>query len=110
MTNPFPALKAAMSGLEWCFCRYGRTVFQSFNCINPCPDLGLLFCLFSLACAGMLGLCDRRAKKILKQREERTSKKISIKDLKDFPLRLWLLFFISLTYYVTVFPFIALAP
>ena len=57
----------------------------------------------------MLGLFDWRAEKILHRKDERNPEKISVKDVKDFPLRLWLLFIICVTYYVTVFPFIGLA-
>ena len=38
-----------------------------------------------------------------------TGKRISLKDIKDFPLKLWLVFIICVFYYVTVFPFIGLA-
>ena len=38
-----------------------------------------------------------------------SGEKISIRDVKDFPLRLWMIFIVCVTYYVTVFPFIALA-
>lgn len=35
--------------------------------------------------------------------------RISLKDIKDFSLTLWLVFFVCVFYYVTVFPFIGLA-
>ena len=35
--------------------------------------------------------------------------RISLKDIKDFPLRLWIIFLVCVAYYVTVFPFIGLA-
>ena len=38
-----------------------------------------------------------------------TGERISLWDIKDFPLRLWLVFIICVFYYVTVFPFIGLA-
>jgi hypothetical protein len=57
----------------------------------------------------VLGLFDWRAEKILRRKEGQTQDKISIRDIKDFPLRLWLLFIICVEYYVTVFPFIGLA-
>ena len=34
---------------------------------------------------------------------------ISMRDIKDFPLRLWIIFMVCVAYYVTVFPFIGLA-
>lgn len=56
----------------------------------------------------MLGLFDWRAGKIL-NRKAKEGEKIRIKDIKDFPLQLWLLFIVCVTYYVTVFPFVGLA-
>ena len=56
-----------------------------------------------------LGLFDKRAEKILKRKENGTGEQISLKDIKDFPLRLWLVFIVCVAYYVTVFPFIGLA-
>ena len=38
-----------------------------------------------------------------------TGERISLRDIKDFPLRLWLIFLVCVAYYVTVFPFIGLA-
>lgn len=74
----------------------------------PRPS-GLIFCLFSLVCGVVLGLFDFRADKILRRKEEKTAEKISVKDIKDFPLRVWIMFIICVAYYVTVFPFIGLA-
>ena len=70
---------------------------------------GFGFCILSLLCAVLLGLFDRRAERILKRKENGTGEQISFKDIKDFPLRLWLVFIICVAYYVTVFPFIGLA-
>ncbi len=69
---------------------------------------GLLYCILSLLCAVVLGLFDWRADKILKRKDQK-QEKISLRDIKDFPLRLWLIFIICVAYYVTVFPFIGLA-
>lgn len=35
--------------------------------------------------------------------------KISLRDVKDFSLSLWLIFIVCVAYYVTVFPFIGVA-
>lgn len=80
----------------------------NYVCISPSPA-GLAFCIFSLLCGVLLGLFDWRAERILKRKDNRTPEKISIWDVKDFPLRLWLVFIICVAYYVTVFPFIGLA-
>eukprot|EP00731_Ephydatia_muelleri_P029536 Em0021g59a len=38
-----------------------------------------------------------------------TSQKPSLRDLKDFPIPVWLVFLVCVTYYVSVFPFIGMA-
>ncbi len=70
---------------------------------------GLGFCIISLICAVILGAFDWRAERITKRKESGTGEKISIWDVKDFPLRLWVIFIICVAYYVTIFPFIGLA-
>ena len=70
---------------------------------------GLSFCIFSLVCSIVLGAFDWKAEKITRCKESGTGEKISIRDVKDFPLRLWVIFIICVAYYVTVFPFIGLA-
>jgi MFS family permease len=70
--------------------------------------VGFGFCLLSLIAGVALGLFDRRAAKITK-RKKGEGEKISLRDIKDFSLSLWLIFFICVAYYVTVFPFIGVA-
>lgn len=65
-------------------------------------------CLFSLLCALMLGYLDRRAQRILKKEQGKTGEVIKLTDVKDFPLQLWLIFIICVSYYVAIFPFIGL--
>lgn len=110
-------------GLQLSFSRIGSTVnmnimgifYDMFTVNNPgYKGLGLTLlivggtsCLISLACAFALSYFDRRAEKILKNRK--TSEEIvNLKDVKDFPLTMWLMTIICVAYYVTVFPFIAL--
>lgn len=69
---------------------------------------GLGFCLLSLGCGVILGLFDKRAERIL-QRKKGEGEKISLWDIKDFPLTLWIVFIVCVTYYVAIFPFIGLA-
>ncbi|KAL2095944.1 hypothetical protein ACEWY4_008092 [Coilia grayii] len=65
-------------------------------------------CLFSLMCAVMLGYLDRRAERILNKEAGKTGEVIKLTDVKDFPLQLWLIFLICVSYYVAIFPFIGL--
>ena len=84
-----------------------HTIFVYLLYFAICVGFG--FCILSLLCAIVLGLFDRRAERILKRKENGTGEQISFKDIKDFPLRLWLVFIVCVAYYVTVFPFIGLA-
>lgn len=110
-------------GLLLSISRVGSTVnmnvnskmFDSFSFITDQPKrLGLVlfvgfgWCILSLLAAVALGLFDKRAAKITK-RKEGEGERISLRDIKDFSLALWLVFFVCVFYYVTVFPFIGLA-
>ncbi|KAM9853068.1 lysosomal dipeptide transporter MFSD1 isoform 2-T2 [Aulostomus maculatus] len=65
-------------------------------------------CIFSLICALVLGLLDKRAEKILNKEQGKTGEVIKLTDVKDFPLPLWIIFVICVSYYVAIFPFIGL--
>ncbi|XP_072524601.1 lysosomal dipeptide transporter MFSD1 isoform X1 [Salminus brasiliensis] len=65
-------------------------------------------CVFSLICALALGYLDRRAERILNKEQGKTGEVIRLRDVKDFPFQLWLIFIICVGYYVAIFPFIGL--
>ncbi|XP_049582226.1 lysosomal dipeptide transporter MFSD1 isoform X1 [Syngnathus scovelli] len=65
-------------------------------------------CIFSLICAFVLAFLDKRAEKILKKEQGKTGDVIQLTDVKDFPLPLWIIFIICVSYYVAIFPFIGL--
>ena len=66
-------------------------------------------CVFSLLCAIILGLLDKRRCTALGLGLAETGEKVQLKDVLTFPLSFWLLSVICVTYYVTIFPFIGLA-
>eukprot|EP00106_Octopus_bimaculoides_P023488 XP_014790930.1 PREDICTED: major facilitator superfamily domain-containing protein 1-like [Octopus bimaculoides] len=110
-------------GLQLSFSRIGSTVnmnimgplYNIFSRDNPgYKGLGYLLlivggatCLVSLSCALLLALFDKRADRILKIKAK-AEEVVNIKDVKDFPLTMWLICIICVAYYVTVFPFIGL--
>ncbi|XP_072033849.1 lysosomal dipeptide transporter MFSD1-like [Amphiura filiformis] len=111
-------------GLQRSISRCGSTL--NMNVMKPIYDLtnenlephyrvavafwvGTGVCVFSLLCSICLGYLDRRAARILKRKVGRTGEVVYLKDIKDFPLTLWLLFLICVAYYVAVVPFIGLA-
>uniref|UniRef100_A0A3Q3DRX6 Lysosomal dipeptide transporter MFSD1 n=1 Tax=Hippocampus comes TaxID=109280 RepID=A0A3Q3DRX6_HIPCM len=65
-------------------------------------------CIFSLICALVLAFLDKRAEKILQKEQGKTGEVIQLTDVKDFPLPLWIIFIICVSYYVAIFPFIGL--
>ena len=75
--------------------------------------VGGAFCIYSLFCATVLLFLDRHGKKVL-QRKEREGQ-VSCKDLAEiaevrhFPLQMWLICIICVTYYVAIFPFVSIA-
>ncbi|XP_065840526.1 major facilitator superfamily domain-containing protein 1-like [Oscarella lobularis] len=114
-------------GLQLSFSRVGSTV--NFNIMKPIYDavksaigdpayrvlgatlmVGVGLCAFSVACAIILAFFDKRAERILNKKKGETSEseKIRMKDVKDFPITVWLIFLICVAYYVAIFPFIGL--
>ena len=100
-------------------------------CMSFCA--GVFFCLLSLLSAVVLGLFDRRASRIMKRADAKTGmlllllllfllfllllsdligyllgEVINLRDIRYFPLSLWLICLICVLYYVTVFPFVGL--
>ncbi|XP_076036499.1 minerva isoform X2 [Oratosquilla oratoria] len=68
-----------------------------------------LTCVFSLACAFILGMLDMRRSKVLQLGSAETGEKVQLRDVLTFPLSFWLLSVICVAYYVAIFPFIGLA-
>ncbi|XP_045610044.2 lysosomal dipeptide transporter MFSD1 isoform X1 [Procambarus clarkii] len=66
-------------------------------------------CVFSLVCALLLGILDKRRSKILHLNTAESGEKVHLKDVLSFPLSFWLISIICVTYYVAIFPFIGLA-
>lgn len=112
-------------GLQLSLSRIGSTlnmnlepiIYNAFSKTSPATFrlsmalwFGLFLCVFSLLCGVILGLMDKRAARILKRDSMETGEVIHFRDILDFPVSLWLIFFICVTYYVAVFPFIGLGP
>ena len=113
-------------GIQLSIARIGSTVnmnimqpvYNQFKKISNEPDrykvlgyslfFAALFCCFSVCVSMVLAYFDKRANKILHKDDAKTGEVITLKDIKDFPLSCWLIFFICVTYYVAVFCFIDL--
>lgn len=65
-------------------------------------------CVLSLACAIVLAFMDKRAEKMLNRSSAQDGEVVRITDVKDFPAIFWMIAVICISYYVAIFPFIAL--
>ncbi|EDO35229.1 predicted protein, partial [Nematostella vectensis] len=114
-------------GLQLSFSRIGSTINMNVNHLiytafskmgaKPLPGyealgltlfVGVGVCLFSFICGICVGVLDKRSARILQKDEGKTGEMIQLRDVKDFPLSLWLIFLICVAYYVAVFPFVGL--
>ncbi|XP_048520877.1 major facilitator superfamily domain-containing protein 1 isoform X1 [Dendroctonus ponderosae] len=66
-------------------------------------------CLFSTICSLILGYMDKRAERMTRRSEARTTEAVRITDAKHFKGTFWLVTCICVTYYNAIFPFISLA-
>ncbi|CAL4130439.1 unnamed protein product, partial [Meganyctiphanes norvegica] len=111
-------------GLQLSMARVGSTVnFLTmgplFAWVNTFSDgykaLGIslflagITCIFSLVCAFILGLLDKRRSRVLKLDLAESGEVVELKDVFTFKASFWLLSVICVTYYVAIFPFIGLA-
>lgn len=67
-----------------------------------------LTCVLSFVVALVLALQDKRAERILQRPVVQSDEAISIKDAVDFKLEFWMLTIICVSFYLTIFPLIAL--
>lgn len=82
--------------------------FHGYKCLGIALLIASITCLFSLICALVLAYFDKRATRMLKKDTIMVDEKVNITDAKTFPLSFWLIAFICVSYYVTIFPFTAL--
>eukprot|EP00117_Sycon_ciliatum_P049685 scpid55234/ scgid0410/ Major facilitator superfamily domain-containing protein 1 len=109
-------------GLQLSFSRMGSTVNmlsieKTYNAVHFDKDYqrlaftfftGVMYCVFSMVCAFVLLYFDKRRSRWLNLEAAETGEVVHLRDIKDFPLSLWLIFIICVTYYVAIFPFISL--
>ena len=83
--------------------------YDSKNVLGYTLMIAGLTCVLSFVCSMVVAFLDKRASRILEREEVKTGEKIKFTDVKDFKTEFWLLTIICLCFYVTIFPFIALA-
>ncbi|XP_019944196.2 lysosomal dipeptide transporter MFSD1 isoform X1 [Paralichthys olivaceus] len=98
-----------MNIMGWVYSKVADLVGSpGYTALGVSLMIAAVTCLFSLTCALVLGLLDKRAERILNKEQGKTGEVIQLTDVKDFPLPLWLIFIICVGYYVAIFPFIGL--
>ncbi|KYB27225.1 major facilitator superfamily domain-containing protein 1 [Tribolium castaneum] len=110
-------------GLQLSFARIGSTVnflvmesiYQWVNKEYKGTELlGIVLfvatstCLFSMLCALVLGFMDKRAENLLRRHETTNPEVVRFTDVIEFKFTFWLIAVICVSYYVAIFPFIAL--
>eukprot|EP00042_Codosiga_hollandica_P049859 m.586226 g.586226 ORF g.586226 m.586226 type:complete len:517 (-) comp57975_c0_seq9:2945-4495(-) len=114
-------------GLQLSFSRLGSTtnmlasvpIYNSFSGGKDSPKalgdtlwVGAFLCGFSFLCAIAAGWIDKRAGRLTgrdKKKADEPGEVIKLSDVLTFPLSFWLVCIICVAFYVTVFPYIALA-
>lgn len=111
-------------GLQLSMARVGSTVnfltmvplyewVQTFSEGYQALGYALIFagitCVFSLGCALILGVLDKKRSKALHLDAAESGEKIKLSDILTFPVSFWLISVICVAYYVAIFPFIGLA-
>lgn len=112
-------------GLQLSFARIGSTVnFLVMESLysavsNLSSDgthvLGLVLyiaagtCVFSMICSICVSLLDKRAEKILQRNNNASGEVVKLTDVRYFKSPFWLICIICVTFYCSIFPFIAIA-
>ncbi|XP_041068591.1 major facilitator superfamily domain-containing protein 1 isoform X2 [Carcharodon carcharias] len=98
-----------MNIMGWIYARAAKMLgSMSYSTLGISLMIATSTCVFSLLCALAIAYLDKRAERILNKDQGKTGDVVKLKDVKDFPLSLWLIFLICVFYYVAVFPFIGL--
>lgn len=79
-----------------------------YDCLGTALLIAACTCIFSLGCAGILALLDKRRTRIVPSEPIKAGDEIKLSDALKFPLQLWLVFIICVAFYCAVFPFISL--
>ncbi|XP_067898254.1 lysosomal dipeptide transporter MFSD1 isoform X1 [Heterodontus francisci] len=98
-----------MNIMGWIYARAAKMVgSMNYSTLGISLMIAASTCVFSFLCALAIGYLDKRAKRILNKDQGKTGDVVKLKDVKDFPLSLWLIFIVCVCYYVAIFPFIGL--
>jgi hypothetical protein len=81
---------------------------SGYECLGTALLIATTTCIFSLTCAAILALFDKRRNKYIPAEPVKAGDEIKLQDALKFPLSLWFVFIICVTFYCAIFPFISL--
>ena len=81
---------------------------SGYECLGTALLVAAATCVFSLLCAVILAMLDLRRTKVIPSEPIKAGDEIKLSDALKFPLSLWFVFIICVTFYCSVFPFISL--
>lgn len=87
---------------------YARHSNQPQTALGITLLIASLTCVISFIFSLILAIQDKRAERILARPHIRSDENISIKDATNFKSEFWMLSIICVSFYLTIFPFIAL--
>lgn len=79
-----------------------------YKCLGITLLVANSVCIFSLISGLLMAYFDKRAEKILKRTPPSSGEVVKFSDVFHFGLDFWLVSFICVLYYITIFPFVAL--
>lgn len=87
----------------------GELITEHFGGYHYALVAAFLFCIISLLANIVYVLMDRYGESILNPGGYEKSEKLTLRDIREFKSRFWLVTFLCLTFYSAVFPFTALS-
>lgn len=86
--------------------KFGLVGYQTLGIVLL---LAAVTCILSLVFSLILGYLDKRAQRVLNRRDPGETEVARLSDVAHFPISLWLVTLVIVTYYCSIFPFIAFA-
>ena len=87
----------------------GELISSQFGSYRYALFAAVVFCAFSLLGNIMYIIMDRHGERALQLRDESTSEKIVLRDIKEFKPTFWYVTMLCVTFYSAIFPFTALS-
>lgn len=87
---------------------YARKLYPPQTALGYTLTIAALTCVLSFLVSIILAFQDKRAERILNRPSAQSDDNISIRDATNFKSEFWMLNLICVTFYLTIFPFIAI--